>query len=117
MPDVRPDRQLNCRLVGLFGGGRSPDPTGVFSTGMFGNGLTYPAWTARIEVTDSTRKRVHVVGVELSPACGRALPGCRARLCIGEALLLRARKGGLPHENTLSLVPLPSTTKPNDDGA
>ena len=26
-------------------------------------------------------------------------------------------KGGLPHENTLSLVPLPSTTKPNDDGA
>ena len=84
---------------------------------MFGNCLTFLAWTTRIVVTDPTRERVDILRVELSPAFGRALPGCRARLGIGEALLLRAREGGLPHENTLSLVPLPGATKPNDDGA
>ena len=81
MPDVRPDRQLNRRPVELFGGGRSPDPTGVLSTGMFGNGLTFPAWTTRIVVTDPTRKRVDILGVELSPAFGRPLPSCRSEWC------------------------------------
>lgn len=117
MPDVRPNRQLNCRLVELLGRGGSPDPTGVLSTRVFGNRPTFPAWTIRVEVTDSARKRVDMGSVKLSSAFGRARPGRRARLRIGEALLLRALEGSLLHEDTLSLVALSGATESNDDCA
>ncbi len=117
MPDVRPDRQLDRRLVELFRGSRSPDPTGVFLTRMFGNRLTFPAWTTRKEVADPTCERVDVLGVELPPAFGRALPGGPARLRVGEALPLRPLEGCLLHEDTLSLVALPGPAKLNDDCA
>ena len=115
MANVCSDGKANRLLGEILCGGGTSDPAAVFPTGMLGNCVFRSGRTARKQLTNSLRKPLDVLAVEIRTPLDFALSMTRTCLTVGQALRFRPRQGRLLDQNSLSLVAVTGSTPLQDD--